>query len=87
MMIEHLHNVALHGEVPHVVACVELEEAGHVPEEREQDHGQDVDQAREARKPEGKRVCFSTQDVKMKRFPEVLLELQKGVWHTRELFL
>ena len=60
MMIEHLHTFPLHGEVPHVVACVELKEAGHVPEEREQHHGQDVDHAREAREPGEKRVCFCT---------------------------
>ena len=45
MTIEHLHTVPLHGDVPHVVTRVELKEPGHVPEEREQDHGQDVDHA------------------------------------------
>ena len=59
-MIDHLHTVPLHGCVPHVVTRVELKEPGHVPEEREQDHGQDVDHARETRKPEGNRVFFFT---------------------------
>ena len=60
MMIEHLHVCALSGEVLHVVARVELKEPGHVPQQGEQDHGQDVDHAAETREPAEKNIlaCF-----------------------------
>ena len=45
ILVSYLHTFALHGKVLHVVASVKLEEAGDVPEEGEQDHGQDVEQA------------------------------------------